>query len=182
MQLMKLTTRGRYAVTAMLDLALHSASGPTSLADISGRQDISLSYLEQLFAKLRKNDLVKSVRGPGGGYLLSRCGSKINVADIIGAVNETTDATNCGGKASCQGGEPCLTHDLWEDLSTQIHSFLSGISLAALMERRAVVDVHRRQGDKPDAESRVLGGLGGDGMPSGASDTENLIASTSVSL
>lgn len=178
---MKLTTRGRYAVTAMLDLALHSASGPTSLSDISKRQDISLSYLEQLFAKLRRNDLVKSVRGPGGGYLLSRCGSKINVADIISAVNETTDATNCGGKASCQGGEPCLTHDLWEDLSGQIHRFLSGISLAGLMERRAVVEVHRRQGGEFRAQQDGSEQAGEDGALRRSGDTENLIPSTMVS-
>ena len=99
---MRLTTKGRYAVTAMLDLALHGGNGPVSLADISGRQDISLSYLEQLFAKLRRNDLVSSVRGPGGGYRLSRCGEEIFVAQIIDAVNEAVEATGCGGTADCQ--------------------------------------------------------------------------------
>ena len=142
---MKLTTRGRYAVTAMLDLALNGKQGPISLAAISQRQDISLSYLEQLFAKLRKNDLVASVRGPGGGYRLSRADEQINVADIISAVNESTDSTSCQGKGDCLNGEPCLTHQLWDDLSKQIHAFLSGISLATLTERREVKTVSERQ-------------------------------------
>ena len=142
---MKLTTRGRYAVTAMLDLALNGEQGPISLAAISQRQDISLSYLEQLFAKLRKNDLVASVRGPGGGYRLSREREQINVADIIAAVNESTDSTGCQGKGDCQNGEPCLTHQLWNDLSLQIHDFLSGISLGSLTEQREVKVVSERQ-------------------------------------
>lgn len=142
---MRLTTKGRYAVTAMLDLAIHAQSGPISLADISGRQEISLSYLEQLFAKLRRNDLVTSVRGPGGGYLLSRDTTEIYVAEIIDAVNETVDATGCGGHADCQSGETCLTHYLWCDLSDQIHKFLAGISLANLVERRDVKAVAERQ-------------------------------------
>ncbi len=142
---MRLTTKGRYAVTAMLDLALHGSNGPVSLADISGRQDISLSYLEQLFAKLRRNELVKSVRGPGGGYRLSRDHSEIFVAEIIDAVNETVDATGCGGKSHCQQGEVCLTHHLWEDLSKEIHGFLSQISLASLMEKREVKNISARQ-------------------------------------
>ena len=133
---MRLTTKGRYAVTAMLDLALFSASGPVSLADISGRQDISLSYLEQLFAKLRQNSLVKSVRGPGGGYLLNHPQASIYVAQIIDAVNESVDATHCGGKGNCKQGEVCLTHYLWEDLSHQIHHFLSQISLADLVAKK----------------------------------------------
>ncbi|MEH6584075.1 MAG: Fe-S cluster assembly transcriptional regulator IscR [Halioglobus sp.] len=142
---MRLTTKGRYAVTAMLDLALHADSAPVSLAGISGRQDISLSYLEQLFAKLRRNDLVSSVRGPGGGYRLSRDGGEIFVAQIIDAVNEAVDATGCGGKASCQQGEVCLTHHLWSDLSAQIHGFLSEISLANLVAQREVQSVSARQ-------------------------------------
>ena len=142
---MRLTTKGRYAVTAMLDLALNGTARPVSLADISGRQDISLSYLEQLFAKLRRNDLVTSVRGPGGGYRLSRAGDEIFVAQIIDAVNETVDATGCGGTADCQQGEVCLTHHLWCDLSQQIHEFLSGISLADLVEKREVQSVSARQ-------------------------------------
>ena len=142
---MRLTTKGRYAVTAMLDLALHTDSGPTSLAEISGRQDISLSYLEQLFAKLRRRDLVSSVRGPGGGYRLSRTSDAIFVAEIIDAVNETVDATGCGGTNDCQQGEVCLTHHLWCDLSDQIHGFLSQISLANLVEQREVQSVSARQ-------------------------------------
>lgn len=142
---MRLTTKGRYAVTAMLDLALHGSKGPVSLADISGRQDISLSYLEQLFAKLRRSGLVSSVRGPGGGYRLSRAHSEVCVAQIIDAVNETVDATGCGGKADCQQGDVCLTHQLWCDLSGQIHGFLSQISLATLVERREVQHISARQ-------------------------------------
>lgn len=142
---MRLTTKGRYAVTAMLDLALQAEQGPTSLADISRRQAISLSYLEQLFAKLRRSDLVTSVRGPGGGYLLSRPSGEIFVAEIIDAVNESIDATDCGGRADCQEGETCLTHYLWCDLSEQIHRFLNGISLAQLVSRREIQTVASRQ-------------------------------------
>ncbi len=142
---MRLTTKGRYAVTAMLDLALHANAGPVSLADISGRQEISLSYLEQLFAKLRQNQLVQSVRGPGGGYRLGRPQEQIFVAEIIDAVNESVDATHCGGQGNCQKGEVCLTHYLWSDLSDQIHQFLSGISLASLVARRDVQRVSLRQ-------------------------------------
>ena len=142
---MRLTTKGRYAVTAMLDLAIHTDSGPVSLADISGRQDISLSYLEQLFAKLRRNELVTSVRGPGGGYRLSRPVQQIFVAEIVDAVNENVDATGCRGTSDCQQGETCLTHHLWCDLSDQIHSFLSSISLFSLVERREVKTIAARQ-------------------------------------
>ena len=142
---MRLTTKGRYAVTAMLDLALHSSDQPVSLADISGRQDISLSYLEQLFSKLRRNSLVSSVRGPGGGYRLSRGDHDIFVAQIIDAVNDTVDATGCGGAADCQQGEVCLTHYLWCDLSDQIHGFLSEISLSSLLEKREVQTIAARQ-------------------------------------
>ncbi|MEH6635703.1 MAG: Fe-S cluster assembly transcriptional regulator IscR [Halioglobus sp.] len=152
---MRLTTKGRYAVTAMLDLALHGEGGPVSLADISGRQDISLSYLEQLFAKLRRNDLVNSVRGPGGGYRLSRGGHDIFVAQIIDAVNEAVDATGCGGSSDCQQGEVCLTHHLWCDLSNQIHGFLSNISLANLVDRREVQHISARQ-DGRSLQSSVL--------------------------
>ncbi|QKT02722.1 Fe-S cluster assembly transcriptional regulator IscR [Ectothiorhodospiraceae bacterium 2226] len=142
---MKLTTKGRYAVTAMLDLALHYTDGPITLADISRRQGISLSYLEQLFARLRKHGLVESARGPGGGYRLSRAAAHIAVADVITAVDEKVDATRCGGASNCQGEERCLTHDLWADLSNQIHSFLSNITLGELVERRAVREVATRQ-------------------------------------
>ena len=133
---MKLTTRGRYAVTAMLDLAINGGPQPVSLADISGRQEISLSYLEQLFAKLRRKELVTSARGPGGGYRLARSGTDIFVAQIIDAVDEAVDVTSCQGKGNCHHGETCLTHDLWEDLSGQIHDFLSQISLDDLVDRR----------------------------------------------
>lgn len=142
---MRLTTKGRYAVTAMLDLALHSAQGPVSLADISHRQGISLSYLEQLFAKLRRQQLVSSVRGPGGGYRLSCELSGISVAQVVDAVSESLDATRCEGKGDCQQGAVCLTHHLWEDLSAQIHHFLSDISLADLVARRDIRAVSNRQ-------------------------------------
>lgn len=153
---MRLTTKGRYAVTAMLDLALHATERPVSLADISKRQEISLSYLEQLFAKLRQNDLVASVRGPGGGYRLSRTAEQICVAEIIDAVNESIDATNCGGEGNCQLGEVCLTHHLWMDLSKQIHQFLSGISLANLIARKDILEVARRQDSKTRNDESVI--------------------------
>ena len=142
---MRLTTKGRYAVTAMLDLALYGDQRPISLADISGRQDISLSYLEQLFAKLRRRELVRSIRGPGGGYRLNRPGEEIFVAEIIDAVDERVDATGCSGNSDCQDGHTCLTHHLWSDLSDQIHHFLSDISLASLVQRRDVQAVSARQ-------------------------------------
>jgi len=142
---MKLTTRGRYAVTAMLDLALHHEQGPISLADISSRQSISLSYLEQLFAGLRKTGLVQSARGPGGGYLPGKPIADISIADVIQAVDEHVDATRCGGQKNCQGELRCLTHDLWEDLSSHISKFLDGISLADLIQRQTVKQVSQRQ-------------------------------------
>lgn len=142
---MRLTTKGRYAVTAMLDLAIHAKQGPVSLNDISTRQGISLSYLEQLFAKLRRGELVNSVRGPGGGYQLSRKSEEINVAEIVDAVNESIDATRCGHKANCQGGEECLTHHLWCDLSEQIHDFLHSITLASLIAREEIQRTALRQ-------------------------------------
>lgn len=142
---MRLTTKGRYAVTAMLDLAVHATENPVPLADISQRQGISLSYLEQLFARLRKEGLVDSARGPGGGYRLSRAAGEITVVQVISAIDETVEATRCGGLANCQDGEPCLTHELWSDLSRQIYDFLSGINLAQLVERRDVKEVVIRQ-------------------------------------
>lgn len=144
---MRLTTKGRYAVTAMLDLALHAQHEPVSLADISERQSISVSYLEQLFAKLRKGGLVCSVRGPGGGYQLARDGGAIFIAEIIDAVDESVDVTRCGGKGDCQQGVTCLTHDLWSDLSAQLHGFLAAISLQELLSRRAVQAVAQRQAE-----------------------------------
>lgn len=145
---MRLTTKGRYAVTAMLDLALHKGQGPVSLADISQRQGISLSYLEQLFAKLRKNSLVSSVRGPGGGYELHRDSGLIYIAEIVDAVNESVDTTKCNGKGDCQDGETCLTHYLWQDLSEQIHTFLESISLADLVAKREVKRISEHQDRK----------------------------------
>lgn len=145
---MRLTTKGRYAVTAMLDLALHKNQGPVSLADISSRQAISLSYLEQLFSKLRKGSLVNSVRGPGGGYELQRDSESIFIAEIIDAVNESVDTTKCQGAGDCQGGEICLTHFLWEDLSEQIHNFLEGISLADLVSKNEVKRIAESQDRK----------------------------------
>lgn len=154
---MRLTTKGRYAVTAMLDLALHKNQGPVSLADISSRQAISLSYLEQLFAKLRKAALVSSVRGPGGGYELDRASNAIFIAEIIDAVNESVDTTKCGGAGDCQGGEICLTHYLWEDLSEQIHNFLDSISLEDLVARSDVKRIAEHQDRKQIIVSENLG-------------------------
>ncbi|MDA9091059.1 Fe-S cluster assembly transcription factor [Porticoccaceae bacterium] len=142
---MRLTTRGRYAVTAMLDVTLHAQDKPISLAGISERQSISLSYLEQLFSGLRQAGLVSSVRGPGGGYLLGRSSDLIFVAEIIDAVNESLDTTSCQGKGDCQGGEICLTHTLWSDLSKEIHGFLNGISLADLVAKQNVQHIAQRQ-------------------------------------
>jgi len=154
---MKLTTKGRYAVTAMLDLALHGDQGPVSLADISSRQEISLSYLEQLFSRLRRQSLVVSIRGPGGGYRLSRDAGEIYIAEVVDAVNESLDTTRCGNKGDCQQGEKCLTHHLWSDLSEQIHQFLSEISLGSLMEKREIRQVadrqNRRQSDAGDSDT-----------------------------
>ena len=142
---MRLTTKGRYAVTAMLDLALHYNQGPITLADISARQGISLSYLEQLFSKLRKNGLVDSARGPGGGYRLSRDASEIAVADVITAVDEKVDAMRCEGKGNCHEDGQCLTHELWCDLSDQIYAFLKSIDLGQLVARQGVQEVAARQ-------------------------------------
>jgi len=142
---MRLTTKGRYAVTAMLDLAIHGQQKPVSLNDISGRQHISLSYLEQLFAKLRRSNLVSSVRGPGGGYRLAVDSANISIAQVVDAVNESMDATRCQGKGDCQEGDQCLTHHLWEDLSNQIHTFLNDISIQDLISRKEIKDVAKRQ-------------------------------------
>jgi Rrf2 family iron-sulfur cluster assembly transcriptional regulator len=149
---MKLTSKGRYAVTAMLDVALHSRKSPVSLADISERQEISLSYLEQLFSRLRKEDLVTSVRGPGGGYLLGKEAEEIAIGDVIRAVDESVDATRCQGNADCQGGERCLTHTLWQDLSDRISQFLNGITIGELMKKAEVKEVAGRQDVNKDAK------------------------------
>ena len=142
---MRLTTKGRYAVTAMLDLAIHSKNNPITLTDIATRQTISLSYLEQLFSRLRKAGMVNGVRGPGGGYKLSRNAVDINIADIIAAVDEPIDSTKCKGQGDCQDGFPCLTHDLWMGLSEQIRTYLEGISLGELLQRAPVIDISKRQ-------------------------------------
>jgi Rrf2 family iron-sulfur cluster assembly transcriptional regulator len=142
---MRLTTKGRYAVTAMLDLAIHYDQGAVTLAQIAARQGISLSYLEQLFARLRRQGLVESTRGPGGGYTLAAPPDQISVAEIIVAINEQIDATRCGGDRNCSGEDRCLTHFLWEDLSDRIHEFLSGITLAELVSRPNVQEVALRQ-------------------------------------
>lgn len=145
---MKLTSKGRYAVTAILDLAFHLKDGPVSLAHISKRQDISLSYLEQLFTRLRKHKLVKSTRGPGGGYALNRAADRIAVAEVIAAVDESVDATRCSGAGNCHDGNQCLTHDLWDDLSRQIVGFLGEITLQDLLDDAAIRDVAERQDER----------------------------------
>jgi Rrf2 family iron-sulfur cluster assembly transcriptional regulator len=155
---MRLTTKGRYAVTSILDLALHQHAGPIPLAGISARQGISLSYLEQLFAKLRRQGLVQSVRGPGGGYHLGKAAEHISVAEVIEAVNESTDATRCKGTAACQSGETCLTHHLWTDLSDQIRDCLGDISVADLVTRqeiRAIAEKQERRAAEQEIEPEI---------------------------
>jgi len=142
---MRLSTKGRYAVTAMMDLALRDHQGPVTLADISTNQGISNSYLEQLFARLRKNGLVSGVRGPRGGYRLARPAHEITVADIISAVDESVDATRCRGKENCQEGERCLTHELWMELSSSLFDFLDSITLAQYVNRPVVQEVFTRR-------------------------------------
>ena len=134
---MRLTTKGRFAVTAMLDLALRGGKGPVTLAGISQRQSISLSYLEQLFGKLRRHTLVESVRGPGGGYRLAQPMQSITVADIVIAVDEPLDATQCGGKENCADDKRCMTHELWATLNKKMHEYLSSVSLADLVAQQA---------------------------------------------
>ena len=133
---MRLTTKGRFAVTAMLDLAMNGHDGPVTLSGISERQKISLSYLEQLFGKLRRRALVESVRGPGGGYHLAREAALVSVADIVRAVEEPLDSTQCGGRENCRGEQRCMTHDLWEELNATVYGFLAGVSLAQLVEKQ----------------------------------------------
>jgi Rrf2 family iron-sulfur cluster assembly transcriptional regulator len=138
---MRLTTKGRFAVTALADLAMQPGSGPVTLNEISARQKISLSYLEQLFGKLRRRALVKSVRGPGGGYRLARDAAQISIADIIHAVDESIDATQCGGKENCHDDQKCLTHDLWARLNDHIFDYLGAITLKQLIdEQKAMQD------------------------------------------
>jgi Rrf2 family transcriptional regulator, iron-sulfur cluster assembly transcription factor len=133
---MRLTTKGRFAVTAMIDLALRQGEGPVTLAGISERQGISLSYLEQLFGKLRRHELVASVRGPGGGYTLAKPMETVSVADVIIAVDEPLDATQCGGKENCHDEGRCMTHDLWSNLNKRMFEYLASVSLAALVEQQ----------------------------------------------
>ena len=138
---MRLSTKGRYSVTAMLDLAIHDKAGPVTLADISQCQGISLSYLEQLFAKLRGGGLVKGVRGPGGGYRLAKPANEISIASIIAAVDESVDVTRCKGQGNCQGGEKCLTHELWTKLSARLYDFLDNITLAQFVDRPGIPEL-----------------------------------------
>ena len=137
---MKLTTKGRYAVTAMIDLAMHEVMGPVTLKSISDNQGISLSYLEQLFSKMRKSNLVEGTRGPGGGYVLARPVDQITIAEIIIAVDEPLDITECDGAENCNDGRRCLSHDLWSELSDQLYTFLSGIQLGELMRKSGLVN------------------------------------------
>ena len=145
---MRLTTKGRFAVTAMLDLAMHATDGPVTLAGISERQRISLSYLEQLFGKLRRRSLVESVRGPGGGYFLARPAAELSVADIVRAVEEPIDSTQCGGKENCHDNHRCMTHDLWEELNSTVYGFLAGVKLSHLVDKQRTkpVSVVRSKG------------------------------------
>ncbi|MFM2482565.1 Fe-S cluster assembly transcriptional regulator IscR [Celerinatantimonas sp. YJH-8] len=156
---MRLTSKGRYAVTAMLDVALHSDKSPVPLADISERQGISLSYLEQLFSRLRKQGLVSSVRGPGGGYRLGLDADKIAVSMVIHAVDESIDATHCKGAGSCRDGERCLTHSLWENLSNRISAFLDGITLGELMNEHEVEQVMASQEQRMNSHAGQNGSM-----------------------
>jgi len=142
---MRLTTKGRFAVTAMLDLAIHGGKGPVTLAGISRRQHISLSYLEQLFGKLRRHSLVDSVRGPGGGYTLARQTDKMSVADIIIAVDEPLDATQCGGLENCQDEQRCMTHDLWSTLNEKMYEYLQSVTLAELVTKQRARQEEQQQ-------------------------------------
>ncbi|MEL0102858.1 MAG: Rrf2 family transcriptional regulator [Gammaproteobacteria bacterium] len=132
---MKLTTKSRYAVTAMLDIAYYDKGSPISLPEIAGRQNISLSYLEQLFSRLKKNGLVKSIKGPGGGYKLSKDANDIVISDVINAVDENVETTACNGKANCNNSSQCLSHNLWEDLGAEINNFLSDVTLQQVISK-----------------------------------------------
>lgn len=153
---MRLSTKGRYAVTAMMDLAIHHGEGAVTLADISEAQGISLSYLEQLFARLRKHGLVEGIRGPGGGYQLSRSPREISVAEIIDAIGEGIDVTLCGGQTNCQDGERCLTHELWQQLGSRIQEFLASVTLSSFLEREGVSRIVRRQQGQHEVEAPRL--------------------------
>jgi len=138
---MRLTTKGRFAVTAMIDVAMHGSKRPVTLAAVSERQCISLSYLEQLFGKLRRHGLVDSVRGPGGGYTLARAPETVSVADVILAVDEPIDATQCGGRENCKDDRRCMTHDLWSGLNDHIFAYLHGVTLAQMVAQQKPADV-----------------------------------------
>ncbi len=146
---MRLTTKGRFAVTAMLDVAMYGQDAPVTLSNIAERQRISLSYLEQLFGRLRRQSLVDSVRGPGGGYQLAKAASETSVAEIIHAVEEPLDSRQCGGKENCHGESRCMTHDLWEDLNQTVNQFLSGVYLADLIERERTAQNKRAETTSP---------------------------------
>ena len=156
---MRLTTKGRFAVTAMVDLAMRQNRGPVTLAGISERQRISLSYLEQLFGKLRRSGIVSSVRGPGGGYNLAQPVTKVTVADIIVAVDEPLDATQCGGKENCLGDKRCMTHDLWERLNEKMFEYLGSVTLADLVAHQhgkpVAVLQSWRDADQPSAKPAI---------------------------
>ena len=151
---MRLTTKGRFAVTAMIDVAMHGTNTPVTLAGVSQRQKISLSYLEQLFGKLRRHGLVDSVRGPGGGYRLARAPETISVAEVIVAVDEPIDATQCGGKESCKDdGKRCMTHELWANLNAHIFTYLRSVSLAELVAQQKKPDVTVLQDQRPQTST-----------------------------
>jgi Rrf2 family iron-sulfur cluster assembly transcriptional regulator len=156
---MRLTTKGRFAVTAMIDVAMHGAKRPVTLAAVSERQRISLSYLEQLFGKLRRHGLVDSVRGPGGGYTLARAPDTVSVAEVILAVDEPIDATQCGGRENCHDDRRCMTHELWSNLNAHIFSFLRSVSLAQLVADQDKPDVtvmHDHRHPAPTASHKPL--------------------------
>ena len=153
---MRLTTKGRFAVTAMLDLALHATDGPVTLAGISDRQKISLSYLEQLFGKLRRRHLVESVRGPGGGYYLARPAAELSVADIVRAVEEPIDSTQCGGRENCHDNQRCMTHELWAELNATVYGFLAGVKLSHLVEKQRTKPVSLVRGAKAREETQPV--------------------------
>jgi Rrf2 family iron-sulfur cluster assembly transcriptional regulator len=162
---MRLTTKGRFAVTAMIDLALHHGSGPVTLSEISGRQKISLSYLEQLFGKLRRHQLVESVRGPGGGYCLAKDLAAVSVADIILAVDEPIDATQCGGKENCRDEQKCLTHDLWAALNDRIFDYLGSVTLRQLVENEKAREAAKAAGVAQVHDMREPGKRGSNAVP-----------------
>lgn len=152
---MRLTTKGRFAVTAMLDLALQESGAPVTLSAISERQKISLSYLEQLFGKLRRHALVESVRGPGGGYYLAKKSDEVSVADIILAVDEPIDAARCGGHENCDGDEHCMTHDLWANLNLNIYEYLESVSLSQLVNSQRAAPISIMQDKRPGKEKSL---------------------------